>query len=270
MRGNKNNSTNNIDKLLKKNLERIKKKYTALKEKYKTATYRIKNLKNDILKKNDDCIYPNNNDKKYKKINEIYTPEKYINSYIKTSTSLYIQYEDYINNKISKDRKFNYNEKNSFINNLNNMNNVSDFLIIIKALSDITYKNPYNLLRRTLIKINGCESFLINDKKVTESKTYKDIIFSDKNDKYNYIESLYDSNDQELIFVSNLIFIIEFNITDISNIKIKNFKDDFSKIIIKRNLKIMKRKIGEPLSSIFKTYIKHNSYYCPIIFYILQ
>ncbi len=209
VRGNKNNSTNNIDKLLKKNLERIKKKYTALKEKYKKATDRIKNLKNDILKKNDDCkIYPNNNDKKYKKINEIYTPEKYINLYIKKSTSLYKQYEDYINNKISKDRKFNYNEKNSFINNLNNMNNVSDFLINIKALSDITYKKFYNLLRRTLIKINGSESFLINDKKVTESKTDKDIIFSDKNDKYKYIESLYDSNDQELIFVSNLIFIL--------------------------------------------------------------
>lgn len=139
--------------------------------------------------------YPNINDKKLKKINEIYTPEKYINSYVKTSKSLYKQYEDYINNKISKDRKFNYNEKNSFINNLNNMNNVSDFLINIKALSNITYKNRYNLLRRTLIKINGGESFLINDKKGTESKTYKDIIFPDKNDKYKYIESLYDSND---------------------------------------------------------------------------
>ena len=135
------------------------------------------------------------------------------------------------------------------------MNNVSDFLINIKVLSNITYKNPYNLLRRTLIKINGGKSFLINDNKVKESKTDKDIIFPDKNDKYKYIGSLYDSNDQELIFMSNLIFILGFNISDISNIKINNFKDDF----IKRNLKIMKRKIGEPLSSIFKTYIKKNS-----------
>ncbi len=185
-------------------------------------------MKNDILKKNDDCKkYPNNNYKRLKKINEIYTSEKYINSYIKTSTSLYKQYEDYINNKISKDRKFNYNEKNTFINNLNNMNNVSDFLINIKALSNIAYKNLYNLLRRTLIKINGGESFLINDNKVTESKTDKDIIFPDKNDKYKYIESLYDSNDQEFIFMSNLIFILGFNISGISNIKINNFKDDF-------------------------------------------
>ena len=68
------------------------------------------------------------------------------------------------------------------------MNNVADFLINIKARSNIIYKNHYNLLGRTLIKINGNESFLINNKKVTESKTDKDIIFSDKNDKYKFID----------------------------------------------------------------------------------
>ena len=50
------------------------------------------------------------------------------------------------------------------------MNNVKDFLINDKNFVSSTFKNRFNLLRRTLIKIKGDAEYLKNDSKIIESK----------------------------------------------------------------------------------------------------
>ena len=60
------------------------------------------------------------------------------------------------------------------------MNNVTDFLLNERGLANTTYKNKYNLIRRTLIKINGNNNDLINDAKVIKN----DSIFLNDNEKH--------------------------------------------------------------------------------------
>ena len=50
------------------------------------------------------------------------------------------------------------------------MNNVKDFLINDKNFVSSTFKNRFNLLRRTLIKIKGGAEYLKNDSKVIKYK----------------------------------------------------------------------------------------------------
>lgn len=45
--------------------------------------------------------------------------------------------------------------KNYFINEMNNMDNVKNFLLIEKGFIESTFKNRDNLLRRILIKISA-------------------------------------------------------------------------------------------------------------------
>ena len=75
--------------------------------------------------------------------------------------------------------------KNYFINEMNSMDNVKNFLLIEKGFIESTFKNRYNLLRRILIKISGNNNSLINDIKITETKKKKDLLFLNKNEKMN-------------------------------------------------------------------------------------
>ena len=150
------------------------------------------------------------------------------------------------------------------------MNNVSEFLINDKGYNNSNYINRYNLLKRTLVKINGGNNDLINYNKFIEIKEKKGKNYSSPNDNKEYIISLFKENDIDLIIAHILIFILGFNISEIANIKISNFNQDFSYISIKRNSKLAKRKIQKLLIKIFKVYTNKNSllstnyFICPL------
>ena len=139
------------------------------------------------------------------------------------------------------------------------MNNVSEFLINDKGYNNSNYINRYNLLKRTLVKINGGNNDLINYNKFIEIKEKKGKNYSSPNDNKEYIISLFKENDIDLIIAHILIYILGFNISEIANIKISNFNQDFSYISIKRNSKLAKRKIQKLLIKIFKVYTNKNS-----------
>ena len=73
--------------------------------------------------------------------------------------------------------------------------NDKDYLIIERGLSDSTFTNRYNLLRRTLIKLYGNNSSLINDIKIIKNKENKGFIYILKGEKDNYLISLYKENE---------------------------------------------------------------------------
>ena len=113
------------------------------------------------------------------------------------------------------------------------MNNVRDFLLNERGLTDSTYKNRYNLLRRTLIKLNGNNESLVNDLIIKETKNKTDKMFSNKKEREEYLYELYEENELELILMNYFIFILGFNISQITAIKVNNFYNEF------KNLKII-------------------------------
>ena len=139
------------------------------------------------------------------------------------------------------------------------MKNVKDFLINTKNYTNSTFINRYNLLRRTLIKMDNGNNKLINDLKIIESKKgLRNENISD--DEYSeFLIFLFKEKDINLILFHILSYIFGFNISEITNIKIKNFKDNFSNIKMKRNLGVVNRKIIEPFRQIFILYINKYS-----------
>ena len=255
------------NKQIKSGYKNIKeKKYTKFNEElkiinnqFRNTNKRLINLKKKLLKENI-VVKENDEDIISLNCNEIYKSEKYSNSYIKKKSKLFNDYKEYIN-KIYNERMTAGEKAKIFEvkNHLLNMNNVIEFLINEKRYSNTTYTNRYNLLRRTLIKIVGSSYSLINDKKIIEKKETKKIKILEDEEREKYRKAILRDNDLDLILFHILIFILGLNISEVANIKINNFSKDFSTIVIKRNLKVMKRKLEKPIPDIFKFYIKKNS-----------
>ena len=87
--------------------------------------------------------------------------------------------------------------------------------MIEKGLIESTFKNRYNLLRRTLIKINGNSNILINDIKITETKSKNVSGFLNKNEKNEYLLNITNSKDSYLIIFHYFVFILGLNIRDL-------------------------------------------------------
>ena len=158
--------------------------------------------------------------------------------------------------------------KNYFINEMNNMDNVKNFLLIEKGFIESTFKNRYNLLRRILIKISGNNNSLINDIKITETKKKKDLFFLNKNEKNEYLICLSNSNEFDLIIFHYFVFILGLNISELSILKVNNFSKNYSILKFYRNKKSIKRTIDKSFSIKLKLYIKKIIFYQQIIWFI--
>lgn len=139
-----------------------------MKTKYKRALQNLKDLKKT---NNNGAFVPNSKKREIAKeedIHAIYNNAKYEKSYIRTAIKLFEDYKNFILENFAKNKMQNKSsKKNSYFTEFNNMDNVKNFLLIEKGLIESTFKNRYNLLRRTLIKINGNSNSLINDIKIT-------------------------------------------------------------------------------------------------------
>ena len=239
-------------------IKSFKNKITSLVNKYDRSNKLIKKLKEN-LKEKEKHIFSLDKSNTITNISQIYNPTKYSRSYTSKSIKLYNEYKDFIYKKYkSKNKKLNM-KLSSKSRHIYDMKNVKDFLINTKNYTNSTFINRYNLLRRTLIKMDNGNNKLINDLKIIESKKgLRNENISD--DEYSeFLIFLFKEKDINLILFHILSYIFGFNISEITNIKIKNFKDNFSNIKMKRNLGVVNRKIIEPFRQIFILYINKYS-----------
>jgi hypothetical protein len=240
----------------------IKKKYKKILRDLSIANQTISTLKRKLNEKERNNNYNNFNnsiESNPMNITAIYNTKKYNKSYVRTTINLFRDYKEYIDKKNYAKLNPNKNTMNNYKSQLNDMNNVRDFLLNERGLTDSTYKNRYNLLRRTLIKLNGNNGSLVNDLIIKETKNKTDKIFSNKKEREEYLYELYEENELELILMNYFIFILGFNISQIAFVKVNNFYNEFRNLKITRNLKSIKRTIETTVSDIIKIYIKNNS-----------
>ena len=219
----------------------------------------MKRKLNEKERNNNYNNFNNNIESNPMNITAIYNTKKYNKSYVRTTINLLRDYKEYIDKKNYVELNPNKNTMNNYKSQLNDMNNVRDFLLNGRGLTGSTYKNRYNLLRRTLIKLNGNNGSLINDLIIKETKNKTDKIFSNKKEREEYLYELYEENELELILMNYFIFILGFNISQIAFVKVNNFYNEFRNLKITRNLKSIKRTIETTVSDIIKIYIKNNS-----------
>ena len=245
-----------------KGISNIKKRYKKILNDLFIANKTISSLKrklNETERRKNTNNFKNKNGPNLINIATIYNTKNYNKSYVRTTINLFRDYKEYIDKKYCPKLNHENIKINKYKKHLNDMNNVRDFLLNERGLTDSTYKNRYNLLRRTLIKLNGNNESLVNDLIIKETKNKTDRMFSNKKEREEYLYELYEENELELILMNYFIFILGFNISQISAVKVNNFYNDFKNLKIIRNLQSIKRTIEITISDIIKLYIKNNS-----------